>query len=51
MRTSNLTEIENVLVCVLDKLRPEEGSIGVFRNVVDTLRTLDEVICRHLRRR
>jgi hypothetical protein len=35
MRTSNLTEIENVSVCVLDKLQPEEGSI----DVVDTART------------
>ena len=31
MRTSNPTEIENVSVCVLDKLQPEEGSIVYWR--------------------
>ena len=35
MRTSNLTELENVSVCVLDKLHPEERSI----DIVDTTRT------------
>jgi hypothetical protein len=39
MRRSNLTEIENVLVRVLDKLRPEEEKGVLSTDVVDTTRT------------